>query len=62
MESPSLEILKASLDVILCNLLYMILLWQGALLGGPSSLYDSVILHFSGNEAENSDWLGVFKN
>lgn len=27
----SLEILKTSLDVILCNLLSVLLLWQGAL-------------------------------
>jgi len=31
MDSPSLEIFKTHLEAILCNLLWVILLWQGGL-------------------------------
>jgi len=34
-ESPSLEIFKTCLDPVLCSLLWVTLLWQGAGLGDP---------------------------
>jgi len=33
--SPSLEIFKTRLDVVLCNLLWVTLLWQGVGLDDP---------------------------